>query len=214
VRELEASSDEIREKLRLKAEIFRAKADELFDVLSPMTGLAHTIPTGVEIKQGGETDSVDLDLTVTRTEGRTRVQFLWKTHNIHEIGRIPGGFALGSLNMTRAEARMVESQLPLLSIIVTHDDPGGSRRIFDEGEQRPESTIEFRINRSWLEKKAIASDGELDSSYSDIYRFLDFISDQGANPRYAMVLQLIAGINEHIADYLEQKRDIIEKMDF
>jgi hypothetical protein len=218
VRQLETYATEIEQLLKAKASLVAAKAGELFSVLSGWVGLRHVFPTSQRIEHRGTADSVDLAVTVPRSERGNQVQFVWKTHNLHVVDTLPEGFALGSLNMGRRDEKNVETQIPILAMLIRPAGADG-RKLFsgergsNEAGGSAELEVTFRVNRSWIEEKSTASDSELDSAFGSAYAFLDFLSDHAENPVYARMMTLISGVNEILSNYLDSKKRFIERLE-
>ncbi|MFW5688165.1 MAG: hypothetical protein ACOC1U_01230 [Spirochaetota bacterium] len=213
VKQLESYASEIQELLEAKSRLIRAKAEELFRVLEEFVGLNHTLPTSVEIEHRDVHDTVDLSVTISRSDRGSHVRFVWKTHNIHVIDVIPEGFSLGDLNVGKRREHRLETQIPILAMSLR---PGASGRttLFSGGQGGGEGLdVSFRLNRSWIEGKSSASDAQFDSSFPDARTFLDFLSDHAHNPVYAVLMKLIGEVSEVLSSYLDEKRRFIEGLD-
>jgi hypothetical protein len=213
VKQLESYAVEIRELLEAKSQLIRAKADELFRVLADSSGLNHTLPTPTKLTHRGIADSVDLSVSVSSSDRGSHVRLVWKTHNIHVIDTIPEGFTLGDLNIGKRREHTVETQIPVLAMMI---QPSASdRRTLFSGSEvaRNEPEVTFLLNRSWIEERSTASDAQFDSSFATPLEFLDFLSDNAHNPVYAMLMQLIAEVSEVLSRYLEEKRRFIQGLE-
>lgn len=213
VKQLESYTTEIQELLDAKSELVQAKATELFRVLSESSGLNHSLPTSTTIDHRGITDSIDLAVSVSRSERGSLVLFVWKTHNIHLTETIPEGFSLGDLNVGKRRETSVESQLPILAMQIR--PPAEERRgLFSADSDSPQRLeVSFRLNRSWIEGKTTASDAQFDSAFETSRAFLDFLSDHAHNEIYALLTRLIGELSEVISSYLEEKRRFIEGLE-
>ncbi len=213
VKQLEQYAEEIQELLGVKAQLVQAKAAELFRVLEDSTGLNHTLPTSVQITHRDVNDTIDLTVNVSQTDRGSHVRFVWKTHNIHVIDTIPEGFSLGELNIGKRREHTVETQVPILAMEIR--PPVSERRTFFSGDSddRGELSLSFRLNRSWVEEKSTASDAQFDSTFEAPREFLDFLSDHGHNPVYAILMRLIAEVSEVLSQYLDAKRRFIQGLE-
>ena len=73
--------------------------------------------------------------------------------------------------------------------------------------------ITYRLNRSWIENKPTASDAELDSTYRNSYEFIDF-SDHGDISLYKLTATLLVNVEKYISEYLRNKKEILDRMNF
>lgn len=213
VKQLEAYTSEIHELLEAKSHLVQAKASELFRVLAGSSGLNHVLPTATRIEHRDIIDTLDLAVTVSRSDRGDHVRFVWKTHNIHLIETIPEGFSLGDLNVGKRREHTVETQIPVLAMSIR---PAASeRRTLFSGPGGGEGSLEvrFRLNRSWIEQKSSASDAQFDSDFASPLEFLDFLSDHAHTPVYASVMTLIGDVSEVLSGYLDEKRRFIEGLD-
>ena len=158
-------------------------------------------------------DTIDLSVSVSRSDRGSQVRFVWKTHNLHVIDTLPEGFSLGNLNVGKRREHTVETQIPILEMGIK--PPASERRtLFSGGEEEGgELEVSFRVNRSWIEKRPSPSDAQLDSTFASPLEFLDFLSDHAHNDVYALLMRLIGDVSEVLSGYLESKRQFIQGLE-
>lgn len=213
VKELESYASEIQALLRAKSELVQAKATELFGVLAESSGLNHTLPTSVKVEHRDISDTIDLAVSVSRSDQGRHVRFVWKTHNIHVIDTIPEGFSLGNLNVGKRREHTVETQIPILEMDI-RPPPSERKTLFSPGDDsEARLNVTFRVNRSWIEERPSSSDAQLDSTFPSPLAFLDFLSDHAHNTVYALLMHLISDVSEVLSGYLETKRRFIQGLE-
>lgn len=208
---LETERSFIQEQMEIRGRQLTVRLEQLFDILSEIPGLNHTIPTKEIISGNGINDNIDLSVKVVSTDKREHVSFLWKSHNIHEISNIPHGFVLGDLNTASITNVNNEIQIPILGVEISKLKT--QKKLFSVSSDSS-TEITYRLNRSWIENKSTASDAELDSNYRNSLEFIDFISDHGDISLYKLVTTLLLNIEKYISDYLGNKREILDRMNF